>query len=375
MQITEKVLQKILVDPRIISQQDFSLAKKIAQEKKENLLEIIVEQRFITDEELGRLISDYIGFPFVNLRKTKIKRDVLYIIPEIVSRKHKAIVFERTKEGIKIALINPEDLEIREFIERKTGEKVIPYYATEQDIRESFKYYKRDIKEEFKEIIQKSLQELEKSKEKSTKEPLPIIKAVDVILQYGYDNRASDIHIEPYEKKTLVRYRIDGILHDVLEPPKIIHDFLISRVKILSELRTDVHDAAQDGHFSFETQAEKVDVRVSIVPVEKGEKVVLRLLSERARRFALEDLGLESQELEVIHRNIKKPFGMILVSGPTGCGKTTTLYAILKILNVREVNICTIEDPIEYDIEGINQIQVNPKTGLTFTKGLRAIIR
>ena len=233
MQITEKVLQKILVDPGIISQQDFSFAKKIAQGKKESLLDIILDQRFVADEDLGRLISDYIGFPFVNLRKTKIKKDILYIIPEIVAKKHNAIAFEKTKEGIKIALINPENLEIREFIERKTGERVIPYYATDSDIRESFKYYRKDIKEEFEEIIQKSLHEFEKNQERPIKEPLPIIKAVDTILQYGYDNRASDIHIEPYGKKTVVRYRIDGVLHDVLELPKIIHDFLISRVKIL----------------------------------------------------------------------------------------------------------------------------------------------
>jgi type IV pilus assembly protein PilB len=198
---------------------------------------------------------------------------------------------------------------------------------------------------------------------------------VDLILNYGYENRASDIHIEPYREKTLIRYRIDGVLHDFLTLPKIIHDFLISRIKILSKLRTDIHEAAQDGHFSFGAADEKIDVRVSVVPIEEGEKVVLRILSEKSRKFELKDLGLEVEEIDIIKENIQKSWGMILISGPTGCGKTTTLYALLKILNTREINICTIEDPIEYDIEGINQIQVNIKTGLNFSKGLRAIMR
>ena len=372
MRITEQLLKKILVDSGLISQKTFNLAKKEAQERKETLTEAVLNQRLISDEELGSLIADESGLPFINLRKVKIDREILEIIPGIVAKKQEAIVFEKTKEGIKVAFTQPENLEFREFIERKTGLKVLPYFATKRDILGALRYYRREIKEEFEEILAKALEELKKT---TKGEPLPIIKMVDLILNYGYENRASDIHIEPYQKKTILRYRIDGILHDFLTLPKIIHDFLVSRTKILAKLRTDIHEAAQDGHFSFERPEEKIDVRVSIVPIEEGEKVVLRLLSERARRFELKDLGLEEKELKIIKKNIKKSWGMILVSGPTGCGKTTTLYAILKILNTREVNIMTIEDPIEYDVEGINQIQVNPKTGLTFSKGLRAVIR
>ncbi len=375
MEITGKILKKIFVDSGLINQKKFSLAKKIAKERKESLTNVILDQRLISDEELGQLIADYLGFPFVNLRKIEINREILTILPEIVAKKQEIIIFDRNQKGIKVAFRQPENLEIREFIERKTGDKVIPYYATKRDIQESLKYYRKEIKTEFEEIIKKSLEELKKTHKRPTDEPLPIIKAMDLILHYGYDNKASDIHIEPYKNETVLRYRIDGVLHDVLTLPKILHDFLVSRIKILSKLRIDIHDAAQDGHFSFQVPSEKVDVRVSVVPIEEGEKVVLRLLSERARRFELKDLGLELNELKIIRKNIKKPWGMILVSGPTGCGKTTTLYAILKILNVREVNICTIEDPIEYDIEGISQIQANPKTGLNFSKGLRAIIR
>jgi len=375
MRISEKILKKILVDSRLLSQKNFALAKKIAQEKKEPLQDVILDKRFIDDEELGQLIADYTKFPFVNLRKTKINRETLAILPESVAKRQKIIIFDETKNKIKAAFNQPENLEIREFLERKTGKKVTPYYATKRDVAESLKYYRKGLKEELEEVVKKSLKKFGKAPKKPTEEYLPVIKAVDLILSYGYDNRASDIHIEPYVNSTVLRYRIDGVLHDVLTLPKSFHDFLISRIKILSELRTDIHDIAQDGHFSFQASVEKVDVRVSVVPIEEGEKAVLRLLSERARRFELKDLGLESNELEFINRNIKRPWGMALISGPTGSGKTTTLYAILKILNIRKVNICTIEDPIEYDIEGINQIQANPKTGLTFSKGLKAIIR
>jgi len=372
MKITEQFLKKILVQPGLISQKDFNLVKKEAQRQNESLVEVILNKGLVSDEQLGHLIADEIDFPFVDLRKVRIKKEVLNIIPEIVACSREVISFEKAKEGLKVALVNPENLELIEFIERKTGEKVLPYYATPRDIKETLKCYKRDIIEVFEDLISKALEELEKT---TKAEPLPIIKMMDLILSYGYENRASDVHLEPYQKKTVLRYRIDGVLHDVLELPKVIHDFLVSRIKILAKLRTDIHETAQDGHFSFGLPEEKVDVRVSVVPIEEGEKVVLRILSEKARRFELKDLGLEGREVEIIEQNIKKSWGMILISGPTGCGKTTTLYAILKILNTREVNICTIEDPIEYDIEGINQIQVNSKTGLTFSKGLRAVIR
>ena len=375
MKITEQILKKLLVDSKLISQRDFNLAKEEAKVKGELLENLIVEKDLVSDEELGKLLADEIGFPFVNLRKVKIDRKILEIIPEIVAKKQEIIVFDKTKDGLKIAMAEPENLEIREFLERKTGLKVIPYFATKRDIRLSFKFYKKEIKEEFEELVGKTLEEFEKKLAKPETLRLPIIKMTELILNYGYENRASDIHLEPCREKTILRYRIDGVLHDVLTLPKFCHDFLVSRVKILARLRTDVHDAPQDGHFSFPFPEEKVDVRVSVVPIEEGEKVVLRLLAERARRFNLEDLGLEEKNLKIIRENLKKPWGMIIASGPTGCGKTTTLYAMLKILNTREVNIMTIEDPIEYDIEGINQIQVNPKTKLTFARGLRSIIR
>ena len=328
----------------------------------------------VPEEQLSKLIADETGYPLVNLEKVKIDKSVLNIIPEIVAKKQNIIIFERTKDGLKVAMADPDNLEMREFIERKTGEKVIPYFASKNTISSVLKFYRREIREEFEDIIGKRLEEFQKTESKAP-QSLPIIKIVEFVLNYGYDNRASDIHLEPYGSKTVLRYRIDGVLHDVLTFPKEIHDFLIARIKILSKLRTDEHQTAQDGHFLFQATGGKVDVRVSVVPIEEGEKIVMRLLTERSRKFELEDLGFRSEDLEILKRNMKKPWGMILATGPTGSGKTTTLYGILKILNTRDINICTIEDPVEYDVEGINQIQVNPKTNLTFLDGLRAIIR
>ncbi len=371
MKLSEEQLKKITVDQGFIKEKDFSEAVKEAKAKNKDLEEVLIERNLIEEEQLGELIAQELGFPFVNLRKEIIDEELLKIIPEIVSRKQMAVVFARDKEGIKLATLHPENLDFIVNLEKKLGEKIFPYYATKGAINDILAKYKKPIKEEFEEIVKKGLEEIEVS----VKKELPTIKIIDSIIEYGYQNKASDIHIEPQETKTIIRYRIDGVLHDILELPKAIHDFLIARIKILAHLRIDEHRAAQDGRFSKKFDDEKVDIRVSIVPITKGEKAVLRLLSEKIRRFNLEDLGLSENDLLKVRRNIEKPWGMILATGPTGSGKTTTLYAILKILNRREVNIATIEDPVEYDIEGINQIQVDPTTNLTFAEGLKAIVR
>lgn len=370
MKISEEFLKEILVDTGIISKKDFNFLKKQAKEK--DLQDLLVEKGLISDSELGSLIADKIGFPFVDLERIKIKKEVLEIIPQIVAKKQKIIAFDRAKDSLKLAMSDPENLEIRELIERKTGLKVIPYFATKRQIEESLKYYEEEILKEFEELIGKSLEEFKKLKEIPD---LPTTKILDSILRHGYNNRASDIHLEPYREKTILRYRIDGVLHDIIELPKKIHEYLVLRIKVLSKLRTDVSNIPQDGHFTFLIGNERIDVRVSTAPIEEGEKVVMRILSEKIRRFSLTELGLEENCLKILEKNIQKPWGMIVASGPTGCGKTTTLYAILEVLNKREVNIMTIEDPIEYDIQGINQIQVNPEIGLTFSQGLRAIMR
>jgi len=366
-------LKKIIIEPGFISEEDFKFAQKKAKEENKDIKEVLVEEGLISDENLGRIIAEELNFSFIDIRKEGISEEVLKIIPELVAKMQEVIVFDKNKEGLRVAMANPNNYQMIKWLEKKTGEKIEVYYATPSSIRETLRFYRKGIKEEFSEIVETQIEKIKETEAKV--EDLPIIKIVDTIIEYAYENRASDIHIEPLEKETRVRFRIDGILHSVLTLPKNIHGLIVARIKVLSKLRTDEHFAAQDGKFVAKFGKERFDIRVSIMPITEGENVVMRLLSERVRRFNLEDLGLSNKDLEKMKLAIGKPYGMILTTGPTGCGKTTTLYGILKILNKIEVNISTIEDPVEYDIEGVNQIQVNPKTNITFAQGLRSIVR
>ncbi|MBF8280250.1 MAG: ral secretory pathway protein E, type IV pilus assembly protein PilB [Candidatus Magasanikbacteria bacterium] len=371
LQFTEQELKKILVEPEFISDKQFSIAKAEAERDNKNIIDVIVARNYLPDENLGQLLSDAKGYPFVDLRKTVASDILLKLVPENAARALRAIPFELGKDGLHVAMADPEDLGAILLLEKKTGDNVVPYFATERDISESLDRYRRGLREELKDIIAAAAKTAASGVERET----PVITVVDKLLEYGYVNKASDVHIEPFEDKTLVRYRIDGILHDMVNLPKNIHDFVVTRVKILSKLRTDEHASAQDGKLQFNSDGQRVDVRVSVAPTVLGEKVVMRILAEKARRFTLEEIGLSERDLVVMRDQMNKPWGMILATGPTGCGKTTTLYAMLQILNTRERNISTIEDPVEYQMTGINQIQVNPKTNLTFASGLRSILR
>jgi type IV pilus assembly protein PilB len=265
----------------------------------------------------------------------------------------------------------PDNLQLQHFMAKKTGENIVAYYATPKDILKILNQYHKELKQEFSEIVLNNLSQIKTD----SKEQLPIIKIVESLIQYAYENRASDIHIEPHDEDTLIRFRIDGVLHDVLAIPKNYHDMIVSRIKIMGNLRTDEHKSAQDGKIRFNLAEEKLDIRVSILPIVEGEKIVMRLLAKKLRQLNLDTIGLNSDDVKKIKKTIKSPWGMILSTGPTGSGKTTTLYSILKEINSRDINISTIEDPVEYDVDGINQIQVDSETNLTFAKGLRAILR
>lgn len=373
MELNSFQLKNILVGGGLVSLEKFDMAEKRANEKNIPIGECLIEDEIISDEHLGRIIADYFRFPFVDLKKQAISQEVALIIPELVARSQEIIIFERSKNGLKIAMSDPGNFEMIEWIKKKTGENVIAYYATPKDIKDAFKNYQKDLGKTFNELIQEQAELVKKGKAKTGE--LPIIKIVDMIIKYAYENRASDIHINPMELETQVRFRIDGILHNVLVLPKEIHDLIITRIKVMAKLRTDEHFSAQDGKFSLKLDNEKFDIRISIVPVTGGENAVMRLLSSKARRFSLDGLGFSQKDFEKIKNAAEKPYGMILSTGPTGSGKTTTLYAILKILNHPDVNICTIEDPVEYEVEGISQIQVNNKNNLTFSHGLRSIVR
>lgn len=353
------------------SQLDESL--KLSQKQDTSLSQILLKKELISDDNLAKIISEISDVPFVDLTQTSIDPNVLKYVPRVVAAKQGIIPFKLDKQGLHLAMHDPSDLQILQFIKNKTSLPIIPYVATLADINSALIQYNPDIQSSFEEIISDYLKKAQHTS--PTSENVPVIKIVDNILEYAYQNNASDVHIEPQEDQSLIRFRIDGILHDIITFPKSLHDGIISRIKVMSRLRTDEHQEAQDGKLVYKTSLENLDVRVSIVPITEGEKAVLRLLSETTRHFSLRDLGLADQDLAKVNDAYQKPYGMILATGPTGSGKTTTLYAILKLLNVRDINIMTIEDPVEYDIEGVNQIQVNPKTNLTFAKGLRSIVR
>lgn len=378
MQVSNEQLKAIFVQSGLISEADFGIAQKHAAEKRLPLEKIFIEENFISEEHFGELIADYFRWKFVNLHKQDISKDVLKIVPEAVARKQRVICFKKDLAGLHVAMSNPENAEIAGFLEKKAGLPVITYFATDRDLEDTLTKYKAEVKEDFQTMLKSNIEGLAGLKPEEVErqgKDLPVVKMVDGLLDYAYESRASDIHIEPQGVRTVVRFRIDGILHDIIDFPISIHELLITRLKIMAKLRTDEHRAAQDGKLQKMIGKEKLDVRVSLVPITEGEKVVMRLLSERSRDYSLEDLGITDQDLQIVKVSLKRPFGMTLVCGPTGSGKTTSLYAMIKIINTREINISTVEDPVEYHIQGINQIQVNAKVGLTFANGLRALLR
>lgn len=283
-------------------------------------------------------------------------------------------------------MVDPADLRTIDFIRKTANLKILPRLTDDESIKSVLKQYQKSLETEFKDLIDQKGEEVkitaieeladngEENLKKAAKE-IPIIRIVDTLLKHAIIQRASDIHIEPQEKEVVVRYRIDGVLRDAMILPKQVQEGIVARIKVLSKLKLDEHRLPQDGRFKIETGDYKYSIRVSILPIFDGEKVVMRLLSESNKGFTLEDIGFSGNSLELVHENIKKPVGMILITGPTGSGKTTTLYTILEILNTPEVNISTIEDPIEYRMSRINQTQVNPKINLTFSSGLRSLVR
>jgi type IV pilus assembly protein PilB len=371
MTLPDNELSKIILSSGVADQAKLADVAQFAKVANVPLAAALVEKGVVTDEQLGALVASALKVPFVDLSKITIPEDVFGIIPSKVARREKTVVFARDAEEVKVATSDPSNRALLEAVAKKTNQRVTVYYATERDIESVLQVYKK--------VLQKTVDEL--LREDVTKaasiqlEDAPVAKMVDVLIDAAYQDKASDIHIEPEKDQSLIRFRVDGVLHDVLRIPKGLHDRVTTRIKVLSGLRTDEHLSAQDGKLQIDLEEERLDIRVSIIPIAEGEKVVLRLLSSRSRQYTLSDLGMNDSDLQKVTNAMNRSYGMILSTGPTGCGKTTTIYSIVKILNTREKNITTIEDPVEYRIHGANQIQVNAKTNLTFANGLRSILR
>ncbi|MCH7640653.1 Flp pilus assembly complex ATPase component TadA [Patescibacteria group bacterium] len=376
MKLATDTLKEIIVDSGFISKSEFDSANQSAQDLHKDIGDILIFRGLINEETLNKLVSKHLKVPYASVGKKSISESTLLLVPEKLARTYRIVPFEKKNGKLSLAMENPEDFEALEFARRQTNLKIIPYYASGKDINSGLGQYKKSIKHDFDKVISENIRKASPEEDLAkAAEKLPIIKILDTILGYAVAERASDIHIETGDREVVVRFRIDGVLRDIVKLPKGIESALIARVKILSNLKIDEHRIPQDGRYKFNIDEQVVALRISIIPGFYGENVVARILHETARPLSLEELGLKGKGLELLRGSINRPYGMILVTGPTGSGKTTTLYSILNILNTIEVKICTIEDPIEYGIGRVNQFQVNPKTGMDFAAGLRALLR
>lgn len=370
--LSKDELTVLLVDAGFLTPEQLTALLKTIESRGITVEQALVDGDYLSDDQIGPLFADAYGVKFVDLHKTEIDLKAVSEVPEIIARKHLVISYGWKNGKRQLGMVDPRNLEVVSMLQKKFGEEFDIGYTTPAGIEDALSSYSADVRKEVMELADRFADA--QSAGVGAPDDL-IVRIVQLILEYGYDNNASDIHVEPHERQSLIRYRVDGVLHDVFQMPKGIHELIAARIKILSNLRTDEHFAAQDGKFRVRFGSDRADVRVSIAPIVEGEKVVMRLLAEKGQTFTLESLGLRSKDLDTVRRAADRPYGMILATGPTGSGKTTTMYAVLKILNERDVNISTIEDPVEYDIEGISQIQVNARTSLTFASGLRSIVR
>jgi type IV pilus assembly protein PilB len=370
MALPDDQLRTLVLNAKLVDESALAEIERFAVNSELSLDKALLQKGILSDEKLAQLNAEFYKVPYINLSKINIPPEVYNLIPERFARKQKIIPFERNAEGIKVAMSSPDQTELLTSLAKKTGSKIFVYFSLPSDITNALRSYEKDIQKTVDDLLKEDIWS-----STSIMEDPPVAKIVDLLIDTAYQERASDIHIEPQENSTLSRFRIDGMLRDVMVAPKYLHDRIITRLKVLSNLRTDEHLSAQDGKMRMELEEENLDIRVSIIPVVQGEKAVLRLLSSRSRQYNFQTLGMNETDLKKVEASYSKSYGMILSTGPTGSGKTTSIYSILKVLNTREKNITTVEDPVEYRIKGANQIQVNVKANLTFANGLRSILR
>jgi type IV pilus assembly protein PilB len=390
MQLETKQLKSFLIDTGLITKTEYDDVENLIKKSKarEPIEKLLISQGKISEDDLRRAEAYVYGIPFVDLRNQKIDFSVLSLIPEPLARKNNIVAFKKNEDSLEVAMLDIDDLSSIEFIKKKVGLKILPRLTDVASIKSVILQYQKSLKAEFGDLIQKDVQALRdttgvespknESVEESLKklaEDLPVIRIVETLLKHAVLQNASDIHIECMENDVLIRYRIDGLLHDAMILPKNAATSITARIKVLSNLKLDEKRLPQDGRFKIEINGEKVSFRVSIIPTYFGEKTVMRLLRENIGAFSLESMGFHGVNLERIHESMKQANGMILTTGPTGSGKTTTLYTVLELLNGPDVNISTIEDPIEYQVARINQTQVKPEIGFTFANGLRSLVR
>jgi type IV pilus assembly protein PilB len=379
MHISDTMVETLLDNSGLITPEQLTELHDKVEADKSSLQTALLESGLVTEKELTRMYAAEIDVPFTELNAREINKDVLQLLPERLARQYSAIVFGKDENGILLlAMSNPDDIQALTFLQKQLGNDIRVHLASEAQIQTALDAYRTDINGELTEVITTDVENEpidEEVNEEDLAEDSPIAKTVSLIVEYGIKNGASDIHIEPREGYVIVRYRIDGLLREANKLPRKVLNSLVSRIKILADLKIDEHRAPQDGRFKIQVGSTTYALRVSTLPIVDGEKVVMRILNESSKPATLPELGFWGQALRTLQQAIVQPHGMVLVTGPTGSGKSTTLFSVLSMLNTPNVNISTVEDPVEYRIQGVNQTQVNPLAGMTFEGGLRALLR
>lgn len=380
--------ENFLLEKGFITKEALIQARSESLTSHKNLFDYLVAEKFINEEELTQARGLFFNLPYVDLKNHKVTKEVLELVPKDTTNTYKLVPFELSNKVLKVALTDPTNLAALgalEFLSQKNKlqlELYITSYTSFMSVFRKSENITKEVRQALNEVVekerleeQKKVTKIEQKIEEKIVEEAPISKIVDVIIRHAIEGRASDIHIEPSEEDLRVRYRIDGVLQSSLILPKTVHSAIVSRIKILSNLKIDEQRLPQDGRFHVNLEGKPIDFRVSTFPTVIGEKVVLRILDKSTGAPTLDELGISGHRLELVSEAIRKPHGMFLMTGPTGSGKSTTLYSILSILNKPGVNIVTLEDPVEYFIDGVNQAQIRPEIGLTFASGLRSILR
>lgn len=378
MNISDKTVRKLLVERKKLAEAELSKLEQAAAHQKKSLQDLVLKRGVVSDEELAKWYAEESGTPYIQLDPKTINPSLLKLIPERIAHRYNAVVFGE-ENGIKqLAMEDPDDLQAVDSLQKQLGSKPALYLATKQNIASVLDLYRGEMSSELTKVIAEDTEaesEQVDVSEDDLAEDSPIAQTATLLIEFAIKSGASDIHIEPREDFVQVRYRVDGVLREADKLPKKVQAALVSRIKILANLKIDERRIPQDGRFKIVQAGKMYALRVSTLPIADGEKVVLRILDESNRAQSMEELGFWGSALKTINNAIIEPHGMILVTGPTGSGKSTTLFSVLSLLNSHTVNISTVEDPIEYKIAGANQTQVNPKAGMTFASGLRALLR
>jgi type IV pilus assembly protein PilB len=386
---TQNQVEETLVSDGMLTKEKLEEARAAAEKAKEPIISYLIKNNYITDEQLTKANATITKMPYVNLAQGKIDPKVLALLPRDVAERYMAVPLGEMQHRLVVAMLDANNVQAVDFLSNRIGRPLKVYVASEAGIRNVLKQYEARLDTQMDEVLKGHLEntgvEAEITDDKAVKpnnseiktivQDSPISKALSAILEFAAHNRASDVHVEPLEKELKIRCRIDGVLREVMRLPKNAEAAFISRIKILSNLKIDEHRIPQDGQFTILVDKKPIDLRIAIAPVVWGEQVVIRLLDKSGTSLRLEDMGYAGRALRTIRKGLERPNGMILTSGPTGSGKSTSLYALIQEIKNDTVNIVTLEDPVEYKMDGINQIQVNAEVGLTFASGLRSILR